>query len=302
MQVARKVESLDDDLKLFDDAEWKFKELDITETMNIEYFNDIRDTQFDKDHIDTEMRKFTMICIGCFFLTILGMLLIQRTGIFDRTDYDRVNAIPSTQVQADTSTDRVQGESVSDEEFVEISNVITGYFTQLQSGNDVHYLNDYCVSESSYTKTYLDAINNMQTAYDTYDCYARIIRNLGKYSKSGKINDIVKKDDKYYVYINISIPSDSDVSNFVYENQYNMTKHFNSNNVTATELLHYILTLLEDNSIDKTSQEYCIVLSNQNGKILIEDDSVIDERITTVYNDIIEQTKIIVGGNIKDLP
>ena len=48
IRSANEIKSLDDELNLFEETEWDFLSVVDTKDTNFEYFNDIRDSDFDK--------------------------------------------------------------------------------------------------------------------------------------------------------------------------------------------------------------------------------------------------------------
>ena len=196
-------DSLDDDLNLFAIDEWKFIDVQ-TDYSDIEYLTDIRDTRFDRGIEDDDFKRFVLIALSAFGLIIMAMLAIQITGVLDKSEIDRLNGMSSQMEDNISQTQHIQGDSVSNDELMLISQTLAGYFSQLQSNNDLDRLNDYCIEGSSYAQLYETRLSQIQTSLDMYDCSARMLRQMGSYSRSGKINDAVLSDGAYYIYINIA--------------------------------------------------------------------------------------------------
>ena len=295
------IQSLDDDLDLFNENDWNF--LDVSDNFsNVEYFNDIRDTQFDKGAGKEDLKHFMMISTYIAVLVICIMILVDRTGVLDKTDYDKVSQIQSVTDKSNTSLQRVEGNPISDEDLIEISNTINNYFTVLNTAKSYDELYNYCAMTSVFADTYKSRVSSIQTTYDVNDCYARMLRNFGSYCKSGRINEVVEKDGVYYVYINLSLPTDSDTSDFVYAYAYNFTKHFNSTNATEENILQYLLEIMKENKYNCSTYEYCLKMKkNDYGNIVLVDDSMISSACIEAYSDIIRQTQQTVGGNIQNI-
>ena len=81
-----------------------------------------------------------------------------------------------------------------------------------------------------------------------------------------------------------------------------MSKHSNSSEPTTESIMQYILTLLQDNPISCSTQEYCIKMQESNGQILISDDSIISSTCEDAYKEVITQTVQTVGGDIRNMP
>lgn len=296
-----KVQSLDDDLDLFNESDWNF--LDVSDNFsNVEYFNDIRDTQFDKGADKEELKRFALVSTYIAILVICIMFLIERTGVFNKSDYDRVANIHGVQTLNQSQLQRVDGEKATDDDMIEISQVLNNYFQVLAQGKGYSNLYDYCSATSTFADTYEARISAVKTAYDVNDCSARMLKILGSLCKSGKINDVIVKDGVYYTYVNLTLPTDTDTSDFVYACSYNLTKHFNSNNVSEESISKYLLDVMETNKYSCSTFEYCLKFKKaDNGTMLLTDDSTISNACTTAYSDIINQTQQTVGGNIKNM-
>ena len=288
--------SLDDELDLFSDTDWKF--IDTTITDNIEYYNDIRDTQFDGNNTnDDSMRRFIAISLFSFAFIVLCMLGIQWSGVLNnRGDYERVNNIQSVN-STEVKTSEREGDTVNDSEIlISADKTLTNYFTSLGTSSFTE-LNDFCV-HSSLADMYKDRKDNIKTTYDVNDCYARLLKTLALQSRKGRINEIRRVDNKYLVYMNIALPTEADVSDFVYNNKYNLVKQFNTAELSTENIIQYILKLFEISKIGTTSAEYCIEL-NEDFKII--DDSLLCDVYTNTYKDLLENIVQIVGGDLQNI-
>ena len=296
--------SLDDEIDIFGENDWKFIDITVQDN-NIEYFNDIRDTQFDGSGADNSIKQFMVICIFVFIFAVLTMLAIQWSGVLDRRDYDKVANIQSdyngdSSVASSKAPEKI-GEVVDDSDLlVEVSENLSEYFASLQSGN-LEILNEYAF-DSSVGTMYSERKKEIKTTYDVNDCYARLIKYLATHTKVGKINEIRKEGDTYYVYVNIALTTETDVSDFIYRNKMNFVKNFNTVELTKENIMKYILKVLETDSLGVTSSEHCLKMQRStDGRLILVDDTVISQVYTDTYKELLERIVQIVGGDLENM-
>lgn len=295
------VQSLEDDLDLFNEADWNFIDIP-TDYSNAEYFNDVRDTQFDKTTGKEDLKQFAIMTGYVFVLVVVLMIAISKLTMFNNEDYDRVSNIKSVADTSSQGIERVEGNTVDDSDLASISTTLSEYFCVLSQSSGYNSLYKYCLTTSAFADTYNSRVNAIQTSYDTNDCYARMLKLFGSYCNNGKINDVVEKDGIYYVYVNLALPTDTDTTTWVYSQSYNLTKHFNSNAVTEENLLKYLLDSMSMNKYNCSTNEYCLEFTkDDNGNLLLTDDTVISDACIQAYSDLIEETKQTVGGDIQNI-
>lgn len=305
MRVRTKIDiqQFDDEIDLFNEEDWCF--LDIPETYeNVEYFNDIRDDDFDRSSKLEDTKRWVLVGTYIALLVALIMFFIQRLELLKQTNYNDLSNIQSVAENTNVKLDRVDGVQAEDMELVAISGVIDNYIFTLQAEQDYKPLYDYCAVTSTYADTYYSLTSNIVTSYDANDCYARILREFGGFCKTGKVNEVIVKDGVYYAYVELSLPTEADTSEFVYANSYNMTKHFNSIKPTEINIVKYILDLTELNAYTCTKKEYCIKFrKDESENFVMVDDTVISSTCINGYSDLIEQIRYTVGENdMKDIP
>lgn len=292
VKTKKELSELDEELNLFDESDWNF--LNVQSGSNLEYFNDIRDDDFRKRGINDVIRYFVVTLIVCSIFLILGVWLYNITvGRHVLTDGD-ANSVNDTVV----ALQRVQdAEKADDSDFIEISKVTSSYFNILQVGSSYDVLNNFCLTSSTFYSTEKAYREKMEYSYDTNDCYSRALRCFGKYFSLSKINEVLVKDDTYYVYANMGYPDDDVLTEYFYIYANDMTKFFNVNSITEQNVVKYIIQLADTYGIPSSTEEVCIKMcKTDSGEFVIMDDSLVTNQCTTSYNYAISQVIKILGG------
>lgn len=295
IRSTNEIKTLDDELNLFEETDWDFLSVVDRHDTNFEYFNDIRDTDFDKRH------KFDLkgTIIPVFSLIVLlgtCIFMVISTGVFDKTDYNSVLNIQSINQSSDTSY--VNGADVDSENFLAITGVLSRYFRCLQDKNDYNELYEVCSATSTFADTYYNSINKVEVLFDKNDCYARALREFGGFCRLSKVNRIIYKDDIYYCYANLTMPTSNDIYEYVYLYSYNFTKEFNTYLPTEAGIVKYLLELIRDNQLPCSSMEVCIKFVEKDGKFKITDDSFITSTCVDAYTSAVSQISTILGSNL----
>ena len=249
VKAKKELSELDEELNLFDESDWNF--LNVQSGSNLEYFNDIRDDDFRKRGINDVIRYFVVTLIVCSIFLILGVWLYNITvGRHVLTDGD-ANSVNDTVV----ALQRVQdAEKADDSDFIEISKVTSSYFNILQVGSSYDVLNNFCLTSSTFYSTEKAYREKMEYSYDTNDCYSRALRCFGKYFSLSKINEVLVKDDTYYVYANMGYPDDDVLTEYFYIYANDMTKFFNVNSITEQNVVKYIIQLADTYGIPSSTE------------------------------------------------
>jgi hypothetical protein len=261
--------------------------------INFEYFNDIRDSDFTKkttlEHLSNYIGVGVLVAVLC-----LCILVVYSTGVLDTTIVDSSNTMLNTTDSASTSA-YVDGDEVTSDEFLAIQGVVNSYMKTINKGKSYYDLYNYCKSTSTFADTYLSNTNNIVELYDKYDCCARALRAFGKSCTLNKVDTVIKSDDIYYCYVTISVPTDTDISNYVYQNQYTLLKKFNGVAPTEESIFEYMLDVMETNPLPTTSQSFCIKFVLSNGSYEITDDSFMTSTCTDAYTSAVYKMSQMLG-------
>lgn len=292
VKTKKELSELDEELNLFDESDWNF--LNVQNGSNLEYFNDIRDNDFRKRGINDVIRYFVVTLIVCSIFLILGVWLYNITvGRYVLTDGD-ANSVNDKVVALQRVKD---AEKADDSDFIEISKVTSSYFNILQVGSSYDVLNNFCLTSSTFYSTEKAYREKMEYSYDTNDCYSRALRCFGKYFSLSKINEVLVKDDIYYVYASMGYPDDDVLTEYFYIYSNDMTKFFNVNSITEQNVVKYIIQLADTYGIPSSTEEVCIKMcKTDSGEFVIMDDSLVTNQCTTSYNYAISQVIKILGG------
>lgn len=294
----QEIQSLDDDLKLFEEDSWDFLSVVDNREENYEYFNDIRDTDFDKKSKASSLKSFMPVATMITVMVACVLITIKVTGVFDYSDYDKVASIQSVNEQANTMT-YVTGTEATSDELISVSKVLSLYFTTLRNETAYENLYSCCASTSVFADTYYSATNKVQTLFDTNDCYARALREFAGFFNLNQINKVIVKDGIYYCYVDLSIPSATNIQEYVHLYSYNMTKNFSVEAVNEANIVKYLLETTAENPVGVTTSEYCIKLQKQaDGSFKILDDSMLLNKCIEAYTTAVSYITSILGGTL----
>jgi hypothetical protein len=289
------IKSLDDEINLFEETNWDFMAVVDNHDTNFEYFDDIRDADFDKRKA-VNMRDIIPIACLVAVLILCSLTSMKILGVFDKSDYEAVVNIQS--VNSVVATTYVDGVEASSEDILAISSVLNKYFNCLKGKDSYDDLYNACLETSIFADTFYSAVDKVNTLYDKNDCYARAIREFGGSCSLSRINKVYIKDNVYYCYANIVVPTTSDMLEYVYLYSYNFTKEFNKYIPTEAGVVKYLLTLMKDNQIPCTSTEVCFEFKYTNGEFKLVDDSYIADTCKDDYTSTVNQIASILGSTL----
>lgn len=292
VKTKKELASLDEELNLFDESDWSF--LEVQDGCNLEYFNDIRDDDFRKRGTKDVIRYSCIVLVVCSVFLISGVWLYNVTvGRTVLTDGD-ASSVADKVVKLQRVED---ADKASDKDFIEISKITSSYFNILQNGTSYDVLNNFCLTSSTFYTTEKTFREKMEYSYDINDCYSRALRCFGKYFSMSKLNEVLVKDDVYYVYADMGYPDDEVLTEYFYIYASDMTKFFNVNDITEQNVVKYIVQLADTYGIPSSNVEVCIKMcKTDSGDFVIMDDSFVTNQCTTSYTYATSQVIKILGG------
>lgn len=276
-----KMVSWDDEIDLFDSQEdWGYMDnIDVSDE-TYEYFGDVVDGAFEKTSF---FKSDTFIMIAFIVILVLGMAIgIIASGILDREEYNKVLGMQSMMQSANVQY--VEGEEVSSEALVQISNTLGAYFDAI-AADDIKSLNKYCNGSSNFADTYNQTMSKIQTIYDPNDCYARMLRKFAGFCHIGKIERVIKSDGYYYCYFNFQYPNEIDVSDYIGLISFDMNKWFSSNGVSDANVVRFMNDITTTTAMQCHNEIYCIKFVQKDGKYVLADDIFLTSICTSAYND-----------------
>lgn len=298
IRSANELKSLDDEINLFDEKDWDFLSVVDTQDSNFEYFNDIRDTDFDKRSKFKLKDNIIPIVSMLALLVTCTVITINVTGILDNNDYDEVKGMQS--VNQSVTVDYVDGVGATSDKFLAISGVLNKYFSCLHNKNSYDSLYDYCSVTSTFADTYSNSVNKVETLYDRSDCYARALREFGSFCTLQRVNKVIVKDNTYYCYANVSIPTSTDVYEYCYLYSYNFTREFSAYLPTEAAVVKYFLELTGDNKVPCSTTEVCFKFVEKDGEFKLVDDSFITSTCVDAYTSAVTQITTLLGSSLSN--
>lgn len=296
IRSANEIQSLDDEINIFEEADWDFMSVVDNHDENFEYFNDIRDTDFDKRRPFKFSEHWIPIVATVCALIVCSSLAIKVSGILDNDDYEAVQNIAS--VNQATNSNYVEGVEAESSELIDINKLLADYFTCLNTGSNYDDLYAACATTSNFADTYYAQTNKVQTLYDTNDCYARCLRKFGTLCRLNKINKVLIKDDIYYCYLDVTIPVTTDVIEYIRIYSYNFTKKFASGVLDEGSVVQFLLDTMETSTLPCSSTEICLKVVKKNGEFKLSDDTYITSTCSDAYTTAMSQLSSILGGNL----
>ena len=288
-------QSLDEELNLFEESEWDFMRVVDTQEENFEFFDDIPDIDYDERR--AKIRTIVPFVGIAALIIFSGVWLVNTLSSRVDLEYERLQQ----SLMGAQTISYVEGDEVSSEDFISINQMLASYFNTLQSKSGYDNLNELCMTDSTFATDYQNSIDKMTETWDVYDCNARAMSEFGTYVKLNKIDKAVLKDNTYYVYCNVTVPSKDDIYQYIHLYSYNLTKYFNSNEVNQQNVARFLIDTMETNPLPTASQTLCIeVVKSADGGFKIVDDSEITSICDTAYNYAISQITKILGNNLSD--
>lgn len=267
-----------------------------TQALNYEYFNDIRDSDFDKRNLKTFREQVLPYLVLLITVVTCIIVTISVTGVLDRSEYDSVLGLKS--INQLGVANRVAGESVDSIDYLKILNSLESYFDILQNKNSYKSLDTYTNGSSNFRTVYEKATDDVSVLFDKDDCYARSIREFGGLCDLIKINDILYSNGTYYCYAYIQYPSKLDIQQYIHTYSYSFTKEFNNYLPTEASIVKYMLDVLKDNILMCSSSEICIEFIEDNGNFVIKDDSFITDICDEAYTTSVERITKVLGSTL----
>lgn len=279
-----------------DDDSWNFMDVLDVQSTNYEYYNDIRDIDFDKRKSGSGNDLFAIVAL--IAILVLGaVVMLQVTGVIGKDDgYKEVLAMQS--VNQDVNMSYVDGEEADSSELLEASNMLAAYFQLLATEQELAGLENFCKGSSSFFDTYNSNTEKVVTLYDSSDCYARALSRFASFCKCTEIVKLLKDNDTYYCYFKFSFPNTSDVQSFVHSNSYYLTKYFQGKELTEENIMRCFLEMTSSNGIGYHTEEYCVKMLYEDGNFRLVNDSFMVDICSNAYFEYLKQCSGYLGGNI----
>lgn len=296
----QEIVNLDQELNLFDDNDWDFLSNSNTEVAgNYEYYNDIRDIDFDGASNSFLKRDYIIVFL-LVLLTILSLFIcLNIMGVFDRNlDYEALQTVADSEGMTSTE-EYIQGEECGNDKIIETSKVLSHYCGVLKSDAKLVTLNDYCEGDSVFYTNYKSYTDNIKESYDLNDCYARAFSKFGTMFSIDEINKVIYKDGIYYCYVNIYAPTENDIFQYIYMYQYDIAKYFNSRDISEENIVRFLLEITGQSVIPCSSNEYCIEFVESDNGLVIKDDTFFSDTSIVSFKSSTEKITNIIKGNIQ---
>lgn len=296
MKVASRedLQNLEKELDIIDESDWDF--LDISLGNNLEYFNDVIDDNFQKRLLKDNIKTIIFIFIFCLLFIVSGVYLYNSTvGRYILTDGDA----------SDLSVDSIYKlERISDAKSVtnsneldEITNTLDSYFNILKNKSSYDILNSFCLSGSNFASTEDLYLSRMKYSLDLNDCNARALRCFGSYYSLEKINEVLFKNDTYYVYASVNYPDNTLLTEYFYEYSSNLQKFFITYEISESNILRWLLSNQDTYSFPTSEHEICIEMcKNSYDDFILIDDSFITSQCMSAYNYSVSQVIRLLGA------
>lgn len=298
VRTPKELQSLDDELNLFNEEAWNFLNVVEEQGENFEYFNDIQDVDFKvksrQQKIVNVMPFVSLVCVvfTCIFISV------KVSGALDFSEYNDFKMSLSGQNHT-SGTNYINGVDVTDVCLSDINKVLQGYTGILKQGNKYDGLYEYCSTTSTFADFYNSSTQRIENLMDSNDCDARMLRKLGSYCSVSRVNKIIEYNGKYYCYVNIYLPSEHDMYEYVMMHQKPITQEFNGGTFTQGEVIQFLLKLIDEMALPCTSNEYCIkFIKDGTGDYKIVDDSIITSTCLDTYSSALQQLYTILGEKL----
>lgn len=289
-------QALDEELNLFEDSDWDFMSVLETHEENYQLFEELDEVSLSDMHKINVTHLIPFASLGV--LLVVGLVWLGGIAL-DKKDAE-YQAF-SLSVDNKGQIQYVEGEEITGEKFISLNQTLSSYFNTLQSKSDYSNLTYMCLDSSTFETEYRTSLQRMESNFDKYDCNARAMSEFGSYLKLNKINKAIKKDGKYYVYCDVTVPSKDDVYEYIHLYSYNLTKNFMNTEVSSQNVAKFLLETMDSNPVPCTTQLMCFVMVDaSDGTVRISTDKDITNIVSTAYDTAVQQIGKILGSNLTD--
>lgn len=292
VRTQTEIAKLDEELNLFDENDWDFFDVLETHETNFEYFDDSQDLDFaSRRKISPEIK--IVLCSICLlsFIVIGGF-----TTLIQSNDSNFENNYINSSKQSVNYIDGVEADSTA---LINASNTLSLYFKILESKGDYTRLDECCETKSSFASLYFEYLNSMSNNYDSYDCFSRAMRLFSGLVDYKSVDKVIIKDNIYYVYINVSAPTLSNIEEYWYSIQFNVSKHFSSSEVSESDLEKYLLEVIDVNDVPVSNEVWCLEMREMpDGTFKIISDTKLTELCKTSYTYILDKAIEFLGSSL----
>lgn len=296
VRTQTEIAKLDEELNLFDENDWNFLEVLETHETNFEYFDDSQDLDFTIGHRISHEIKI-VLCAVCFlaFIIVGGFATLIWYNNNNLSNSDANNYASSD----DKTTKYIDGVEADSTALIGASNTLSRYFQILKSQSNFTRLDECCVNKSDFSSTYSEYINKMSVNYDSADCYSRAMKLFIEAVEYESVDKVIIKDNVYYVYAKINAPSNTNMEEYWYNLQFNVSKHFSSNSLSETELEKYLLEIIDPDDIPVSNEIWCFEMKEMSdGTFRIISDAKLTELCETSYSYILDKAIEFLGSSL----
>ena len=167
---------------------------------------------------------------------------------------------------------------------------VNSYFDVLSSGTNYKMLEPMTADSSIVYSTVQDNEEKMQNLYDEYYGLAQGIQKFGGLITVNRIDGV--SDNK--VSLSINYISEADIVEYFNENANDLCRYFTSHGVSKENLVRELFNLMDTYQMSTSEKDIELAVEKIDGVYTITDDSVLNDLLTTSYNQAIsEMTKQI---------
>lgn len=292
IKSASELNMLDEKINLFNEPDWDFISGLDSQAENYEYFNDIRDTSFDKRNVNP-----VIFLIGFFvvFLAVIIYIAYRYVNVGGDKAYATALGITSG---SKSNLEYIEGTEASGDTYAGVSEVLSSYFNTLNNKKGYNNLYTLCSVTSTYADTYNSKIKLVKSSFDHSDSFCRLFREYGSLVGLLKVNKVILKDGIYYCYLGVSSPTVNTIREYAQANAINLTKEFQSYLPTEASIVKYWLELMSKSRVGSEPTEILLKLRPVNNTYQIIDDSVFTSLCIDAYSSSISYVSEILGTKL----
>lgn len=302
MKVKQVSSSLD--INVFDDEDWDFFS-DVGSNTGFDCINVSNagscDSRTSKKYKVKRCLSFIGVTLGCLFLgfvlimCIIAITISTMSKVWSQDNgNNEVKQAPKSLV-----LDRVAGgEEVNNEEIQGVSSTLSTYFDVLGAEKGYSNLDNFCVDSSVFALLEQTYRTSSKESYDADDCSARALRVFGSCCSLVKIEDVLVKDGIYYCYARVKAPNTEELLAYYRKYNYDMTKFFTTNELSAMTVSQFMLGVVENGDIPTYESEWVFELKYDDDMYKLVDDSQVSDYCTKVYNISVDKVVTLIGGSV----
>lgn len=192
-----------------------------------------------------------------------------------------------------------KGVDASTTELIDVSKVLGEYTHTLKENVGLSNLNALCLDGSLLNRAEAEYRSKMEYNRDMYDSKARGLRGFASNMSLARVKAVTVEDGVYYCYASMSVPDLEQFWEYYLTYSYEITKYFNTRDITNAEVCNYITKQLEQRDIPIKYDDVVFELERTQEGYKLKDDSYFCDLCVDCYNSSVINITDLVSTNAR---